>query len=194
MDSISEKRRIRDNARHLRMALPDRAARSRKIAATLDGLPEFADAATIMLYVDIGSEVQTRRLIDELIANGRRVVVPYCVGSKLRLFVLEGIDELTPGIFGIPEPLNHLRGLAHKSIDPREIDVVLLPGVAFDRQGGRIGQGKGYYDRFLRSLDPRTPLIGLAFECQVFPAVPVEQHDMRVTMVVTEENIYRRAL
>ncbi len=118
--------------------------------------------------------------------------MPYCEGDELRLFWLEDMAELAPGTLGIEEPLPRFRDLPKKSVGPAEIDLVLVPGVAFDPQGRRIGQGKGYYDRFLATLESRTKLVALAYQCQIFSSIPTDPHDFPIDIVVTEDNIYRR--
>ncbi len=192
--NIPLKQQLRAAARRRRRALSDKKERSEKIAATVRGLPEYLDAKTILFYVDAGSEVQTRPLIDEAMREGRRVVVPYCDDDELRLFWLENMAELAPATLGIEEPLPQLRDMPEKSVNPAEIDLVLVPGVAFDSRGCRIGQGGGYYDRFLTTLKSHTKLVALAYQCQIFSSIPTEPHDFPIDTVVTEDNIYRRQL
>ena len=194
--NITLKHKIRTEARRLRCELTGKKERSDKIAAAVRGLPEYIDARTILFYVNAGSEVRTRSLIDEVLRHGRRegrrVVVPYCEGDELRLFWLADMAELAPRTLGIEEPLPRFRDLPEKSVGPAEIDLVLVPGVAFDPQGGRIGQGKGYYDRFLATLESHTKLVALAYQCQIFSSIPTDPHDFPIDLVVTEDNIYRR--
>ncbi len=198
--NITLKHKIRTEARRLRCELTGKKERSDKIAAAVRGLPEYIDAKTILFYVDAGSEVRTRSLIDDVLRHdrrqgrrqGRRAVVPSCEGDELRLFWLEDMAELAPGTLGIEEPLPRFRDLPEKSVGPAEIDLVLVPGVAFDPQGRRIGQGKGYYDRFLATLESRSKLVALAYQCQIFSSIPTDPHDFPIDVVVTEDNIYRR--
>ena len=189
-NNIATKHQIRVEARRLRRELPDKEERSRKIAAALCKLPEYMDAKTVMFYVDSGSEVRTRPLIEEALRHGRCVVVPYCHGDELGLFRLEDMAELAPAAFGIEEPLPALRDLPERSVDCGKIDVVIVPGVAFDPHGGRIGQGKGFYDRFLNSLGSRARFVALAYHCQIFSSIPVNPHDIQMDVVVTEECVY----
>jgi 5-formyltetrahydrofolate cyclo-ligase len=76
-------------------------------------------------------------------------------------------------------------------VKPNELDLVMVPGTAFDPRGGRMGQGKGYYDRLLANARPDAPLVALAFECQVFPEIPVAPHDVFMDQVITEVKVYR---
>jgi 5-formyltetrahydrofolate cyclo-ligase len=191
-NNIAAKRQIRAEARRLRRELPDKDERSRKIAAALCGLPEYADAKTVVFYVDSGSEVRTRPLIEENLRCGRCVVVPYCEGDELGLFRLEDMAELAPATFGIDEPLPALRSLPERSIGREKIDLIIVPGVAFDPRGGRIGQGKGFYDRFLKTLDRSVNFVALAYQCQIFSSIPLDPHDIQMDVVVTEESFYHR--
>jgi 5-formyltetrahydrofolate cyclo-ligase len=118
------------------------------------------------------------------------IVVPYCVDGELELFLLESMDELELGMYRILEPKTELRAVAAKRIDVEELDLIMVPGVAFDRRGGRTGHGKGYYDKLLEHARPDTPLIALAFDCQLFPGIPMQSHDIFMDKVVTESTVY----
>jgi len=154
-------------------------------------LPELESAERVMVYVGSRSEVETRHLIDELLRLDKTLFVPWCDGDELRLFRLQSINELQPGAFGIPEPKHELRLLPDRQIDSAKIDVVFLPGLAFDAQGGRLGQGKGYYDRLLESVSQNCILIGLAFDVQLIEEVPTEPHDIKMDLIVTESEVIR---
>jgi 5-formyltetrahydrofolate cyclo-ligase len=184
------KQSIRAEAEARRRAMPDKDRASRVICARLAGLPEHAASRTVMGYLDRGSEVRTRRFFFAALGGGKRVVVPFCEGDRLGLFLLESTDELAPGTFGIPEPKAELRTLEAKRVAPRELDLVVVPGVAFDRHGARLGHGKGYYDRLLADVRPDARLVGLAFECQVFPEIPTEPHDVCMDRLITETAVY----
>jgi 5-formyltetrahydrofolate cyclo-ligase len=127
-----------------------------------------------------------------VLASGRTLVLPR-VDRETRLLVLHevrGLDtELRPGTWGIPEPAP----ARCRPVAPAEIDFVLVPGLVFDPDGGRIGYGAGYYDRLLGSWpEPLPPLVAAAFELQVVPAVPVLATDRRVDLVVTESRTYSK--
>jgi 5-formyltetrahydrofolate cyclo-ligase len=143
-----------------------------------------------LLYVDARSEVRTRRLLPIARRQGKRTVVPYCVGDRLEVLSLKDVDELTLGTFGILEPKMELRDSPARRVEPAELDLVVVPGVAFDRTGGRLGHGKGYYDRFLRTVRSDATLVGFAFECQLFPSIPMQAHDVPVHKVITEKSVY----
>jgi 5-formyltetrahydrofolate cyclo-ligase len=185
-----QKREIRGQARANRLRQTDKAGLSRLIRRRFLALPEYVEAATVMLYLDQGPEVRTRPLVPAAWKDGKRVVVPYCAGDRLELFRLDDLDELFPGAHAILEPKAPLRSRADRKAQVAELDLILVPGVAFDRQGGRLGQGKGYYDRLLCHVRPGTALIGLAFECQLVPRVPMLPHDVFMHKLITEKAVY----
>ena len=154
-------------------------------------LPEYAMASTVMFYVGVRSEVRTRTDLESALDSGKTIVVPWCnAHSKLELFRLNSMDELAIGMYGIPEPRQRMRCLPEKQVAMEEIDLIMVPGLAFDPRGARMGHGKGYYDRLLEHARPNTPLIALAFECQMFDAIPVAPHDVFMDKVITEDRIY----
>lgn len=184
--SKDELRRI---ALERRATLPDKDALSSQIMETLVALPEFAAAATVLVYLDARSEVRTRPALPRLLAGSRRIVVPWCDGNHLRLFLLQDLSELDSGRFGILEPRGELRERPDRNVDPRDLDLLAIPGVAFDRRGGRVGHGRGYFDRLLADARPEATLIGLAYDCQVFEQVPMEELDVPMDFLVTESGV-----
>lgn len=192
-DLLTEKKeKIRQVAHARRRDQPDKDQLSRKIVDTALSLPEIQAARTLLFYVDVRDEVRTQHALPQALCSDRRVIVPWCNDSgELELFHLEELSELETGRYGILEPRPELRMRPKKCLPPGELDAVLVPGVAFDRTGGRLGHGKGYYDRLLTRVRPDCSLIGLAFECQVFEAIPMSEHDVRMNFVVTEQSEYR---
>jgi 5-formyltetrahydrofolate cyclo-ligase len=182
---------LRKEAHARRRALADKEALSRRISATLAARPEYLAARTVLFYVDFGDEVRTRPLIVEALTQGKHVVVPYCVGSRLGLFHLRDMNELVEGTYTILEPRTELREQEDRQVDLAEVDLVVVPGVAFDARGARLGHGRGYYDRLLADARPETVLIALAFECQMFPEIPAEPHDVLMDWIITEDHVYR---
>jgi 5-formyltetrahydrofolate cyclo-ligase len=140
--------------------------------------------------LDVRSEVRTREYLPMALAHGKKVVVPYCVEGDLELFHLESMDELAVGMYKILEPRAELRTLPEKRVDVSEVDLIMVPGVAFDRTGARMGHGFGYYDKMLEHARAGTPLVALAFECQLFPEIPTQSHDIFMDKIITERAIY----
>lgn len=187
-DPQTRKAFIRELARKNRVAQKDKDELSRAICAKFVALPAYAAAKTVMWYVDAGSEVRTRHTLPEALAHGKRVVVPWCVveTNELDLCHLEDMSEMEAGAYKILEPRPELRNLPKKRVRPEELDLVMVPGTAFDLRGGRMGQGKGYYDRLLANARPDAPLVALAFDCQIFDEIPVAPHDVFMDLVLTE--------
>jgi len=187
-DPQARKAAIREQARKNRVAQKDKDAVSRVICDKFMALPAYAAAKTVMWYVDAGSEVRTRHTLPAALGHGKRVVVPWCVveTNTLELFLLEDVSELVEGAYKILEPKEELRSLPAKVVKPEELDLVMVPGTAFDPRGGRMGQGKGYYDRLLATARADAPLVGMAFDCQVFDEIPVAPHDVFMDLVLTE--------
>jgi 5-formyltetrahydrofolate cyclo-ligase len=187
-DPQTMKSHIRALARKNRVAQKNKDELSRTICGKFTALPAYSAAKTVMWYVDAGSEVRTRHTLPEALKHGKRVVVPWCVveTNELELFLLEDVSELVEGAYKILEPKTELRGLPSKKIRPEELDLVMVPGTAFDLRGGRMGQGKGYYDRLLSNARADAPLVALAFDCQIFDNIPVAPHDVFMDEVLTE--------
>jgi len=173
-----------------RLSAADRNRKSRLIEENLWQLDEISRAKTLFIYVHFRSEVETLALIRHCIARGKRVGVPLTdvQNSRLLPYVIHDPDQdLQPGYCGIPEPV---RGRL-SALDPGAIDTVVLPGSVFDEQGGRLGYGGGYYDRFLTKDAPQARRVGIAFEEQIVAQVPLLAHDQRLHVLVTEERIIR---
>ena len=181
---------IRKQAHENRRAQQEKDAVSQKIVDRFMDLPEYDSSKTVMFYVDVRDEVRTRQALPAALSSGKRIVVPYCVDGELELFWLEKMEELELGMYRILEPKNDLRLVENKRLQPTDLDLIMVPGVAFDRQGGRTGHGKGYYDKLLQHARLDAPLIALAFECQIFEKIPAESHDIYMDKVVTEDVVY----
>ena len=181
---------IREQAHANRKAQLNKDEISRQIVAKFMTLAEYAAATTVMFYVDVRNEVRTRPDLAHALASGKRIVVPYCVDGVLELFHLENMAELETGMYKILEPRANLRAVEAKQVVVEELDLIMVPGVAFDRRGGRTGHGKGYFDKLLEHARRDAPLVALAFECQVFDEIPTEGHDIFMDKVVTEAAVY----
>ena len=189
-DLHARKQLIREQSHANRNAQPDKDEISRHIVASFMAQPEYAAARAVMFYVDVRSEVRTRNDLAAALQTGKKIVVPYCVDGELELFHLTDPDELSVGMYRILEPKPELRSLEAHRVDVQEIDLIIVPGVAFDREGGRTGHGKGYYDKLLEHARADTPLVALAFECQLFEKIPMQDHDVFMDKVITEKVVY----
>ena len=185
---MNSKTEIRKSLLSLRNSLSTKeiTTGSSEIVARLMRIEEIRKAATLMVYLSFGSEVRTDDLIRWCWEEGKRIVVPFChvESRELTACRIDGFDELKTGHYGIRAPKEGLL----RPVDGREIEVILVPAVAFDRRGYRIGYGGGYYDRFL----PRTPQavkIGVAFASQIIEEIPVDGHDLPVDLIVTEREV-----
>jgi 5-formyltetrahydrofolate cyclo-ligase len=161
------------------------AARAARRALT----PEVQSAERLMLYVSARDELGTHDLLQQLLAGDRTVAVPYCDGDVLRLARLRSTEELALGAFNIPEPVVAVRRNRDRAVDVAEIELFVVPGVAFDRRGARLGHGAGHFDRLLAGASPAATVWGLAFACQVFAEVPLLPHDVQVQRIVTEDEV-----
>jgi 5-formyltetrahydrofolate cyclo-ligase len=194
LDLYQEKHHLRATAHLRRLHLQDGPRLGRLIVDRLTALPEYAAAATVLCYVSFRTEVATHDLLSQMLGEGKRIVVPYCEANELHLFRFHDFADLSPRTLGILEPKTELRARDDRHVPVEEINLYIIPGLAFDRQGGRLGYGKGYFDRLLSLARPDALLAAVAFECQLFDAVPVLPHDVRVDAIVTESNLYRRTL
>lgn len=192
METMQERKKtIRDQAHANRNAQERKDELSVEICAKFAALPEYVRAKTVMYYIDVRSEVRTRHALPAALAQGKKIVVPWCNDQgELELFHLENMDELAVGMYKILEPKPELRLLPTKQVEPTQLDLIMVPGVAFDRTGARMGHGKGYYDKLLQHARRDAPLVALAFECQLFPEIPTAPHDIFMDMIITEKAIY----
>jgi 5-formyltetrahydrofolate cyclo-ligase len=189
-DFQTRKKALREQAHANRNAQPDKDGLSQQICQKLVELPQYQAARTVLYYVDARSEVRTRHYLPEALTHGKKIVVPYCVEGELELFHLTSMDELALGMYRILEPKAELRPLPEKKVDVQELDLIVVPGVAFDRRGARMGHGFGYYDKLLWQARPDALLAALAFECQLFDEIPTEAHDIFMDRLITEKAVY----
>ena len=161
----------------------ERRRRSKAIGRKVVRLTAFRRAQMVCCYVALPYEVQTWQLIEDMLARGKRVVVPVVQPRTKRLLLSEVRDpvtELARGAFGVWEPVPGAR----RPVPMRDLDLVLVPGIAFDRRGHRLGHGLGYFDRFLARLPKAIPTMGLAFRFQLLDRLPTAAHDHAVQKVL----------
>lgn len=185
-----DKSALREIARQrLQANAPFRDAKSTAIWNTLVQRTEFEDArknGQLMVYLDFGDEVQTEKFLRRYSFSQNGIIIPLCQSGEIVAVKIFSWDEMEPGIFGILEPKKKVVTHPKHIVPLNEIRFVLVPGLAFDRQGNRLGRGKGYYDRFLKKLPQGAVTVGLAFECQIFENVLVDSNDLPVQQVITE--------
>jgi len=185
------KQTLRTEAHARRKAQENKDELSNTICETFAAMPSYEKADTVLFYVDVRSEVRTRGYLPEALGHDKKIIVPWCNDEgELELFHLESMDELEIGMYKILEPRPDLRHLPEKQVTPDSLDLIMVPGVAFDRQGGRMGHGKGYYDKLLQHARADTPLVAPAFECQLFPEIPMDSHDIYMDLIITEKSTY----
>jgi 5-formyltetrahydrofolate cyclo-ligase len=154
---------------------------SEKIAEFVENLPVFQSSHRIALYHALPDEVQTVGLLERW-HKSKQVFLPVVLGNELVMCPYTGESELQPGSFGIMEPQGEL-----PPEEPSSLDLLIVPGVAFDRDKNRLGRGKGFYDRLLADLD--VPTIGLCFDFQLFTQIPTDAHDRRMSYIITESGV-----
>jgi 5-formyltetrahydrofolate cyclo-ligase len=187
---MDEKARLRKVVLERRERADDRTAHSEAIGRFVTGLPEYAGARTISWFVGVKSEVMTLPMVADALAARRRVALPWVAPDELKLALVGSLEEVEPAPFGLLEPKEALRQDQARAVPPGDVDFFVVPGVAFDRHGGRLGHGRGYYDRLLAHARPDATLAGLCFEVQLVDEVPMLEHDVRLDYVVTEQGVY----
>lgn len=164
------------------------ACKTAAILQRLRQLVPFQRAQDLLIYLDFRNEVRTDGLIRELLDTNRKVYIPVTNPASHTLTISQLVEpdqDLVRSHFGLLEP--HPDAL--RPVDPATIDLVIVPGIVFDRKGYRIGFGAGYYDRFLATLSTSIPLISLIYEFQLVDRIPKEAHDIPVHILVTENRI-----
>lgn len=187
-----EKKELRKKIIDLRDRLtpPEIYEKSSLIAEKLFNLPAYEYAGAVMFFISFGSEVDTRDMVEETIKRGKLALAPKALPKTRELIpskVLNWSEDLAPGAYGIPEPSDDML----RPCDPGIIDLLIVPGVAFDLKGNRLGYGGGYYDRFFPLLKPGTPLVALVYDFQIQPDIPVESWDCPVDIIITEKRIIK---
>lgn len=186
-DLSAEKAAVRAAARAARSAIagPARIAGAEALAERLLALPELAGARVVLAYGAAPEEIDVAPAVAALRAQGVTIAYPRIDGpGELGVCPINDDIELVRGTFGLREPAAHA-----PACDVSPLDAVLVPGVAFDDEGRRLGFGGGYYDRLIPRLRPDCALIGVAFDEQIVPRVPAEAHDARVHKVVTPTRV-----
>lgn len=175
MDKKELRARIR--ARKRQMTPEEIALRSEKLRQALLETDRYRAAETIYGYLPYNQEVRTVPILEQALRDGKQVAVPKVVGDTMRFIRLTDLSRVAPGYAGIPEPVDD----GPEAADPHAL--VLMPGLAFDREGHRIGYGGGFYDRFLAE-EPEHPTVALCYDFQLLPHLDVEAFDVPVDLVL----------
>ena len=175
MDKTLLRKQIRDQKRAMTEAQIEE--KSRLLGEKFAASEAYQNAKTIYGYLPYNQEVRTVPMLQQAIRDGKKVAVPRVCGDDMIFFYMTDFDRVEKSSFGIPEPL----GDEPVADDPTAL--VLMPGLAFDKEGHRIGYGGGFYDRFLED-EPNHPTVALCYAFQVFPALDTEEHDIPVDLVI----------
>lgn len=175
---------LRTLARARRAALDDRAQRSAAITARVVALDAFQQARVVHTYLSIGAEVATYPLAAAILAAGKGLIVP--VVTRDKRVIHSWLDQLDPDAFD-PGPLGTVIPKQLRPAQPTDWQLILVPLLAFDRRGYRLGYGKGHYDGILQA--PHSLAVGLAFACQACERVPTEPHDQPLDLIITESEV-----
>ncbi len=189
-DEASRKQSLREELAQRRKAMsPDFIdTRGLKVQARFLATPYYANARTVALYAPIRGEVPTRDILTAAIADGKVVCYPlsHVHGRILSFRAITSELQLEPGRLGVREPSN-----ASELIPVDQIDLFVVPGLGFSREGKRLGRGGGYYDATLKAASPRSRRVGLAFSEQLVEALPATEEDVEMDLVVTEAESFR---
>lgn len=176
------KQQIRDEILYKRakLAETEKAPLDNAVTSYIEELPEFQNAKEVLIYIPIHGEVDATELFNKY-KEEKKFVLPRIIPKekKLSLFEIETLDDLEKGTYNIPEPLTHL-----PQVTPEELDLAIIPGVAYEKNGHRIGYGGGFYDRLIKKLS--CPTIGVAYDFQIVKNIEGEDHDEKVDILVTE--------
>lgn len=181
---VLEKKALRSSVISSRDALParEREQASERVCEDISSMTPYLRASSILAFASFGSELNTQSLLRRVISDGKNLILPRVnkATQQLQLHRIKALNALIPGIWGILEP--HADAIV---FDLADIELIIVPGVAFDRAGFRIGYGKGFYDKLLSAANPATTRLSAAFDCQIVDAVPNDAHDERVDLIIT---------
>lgn len=175
MDKTELRREIR--ARKRAMTEAEIEERSARLAQLFFASGAYQNAKTIYGYLPYNQEVRTVPMLERALKDGKKVAVPKVYGDEMKFLYLDDLNAVAKGYAGIPEPI------ADEPVAHDETALVLMPGLAFDPQGHRIGYGGGFYDKFL-AAEPNHPTLALCYEFQMLPKLDVEDHDIPVDTVL----------
>ena len=162
----------------------DKTSMDKKIIESFKKEDSYKKARGIFIYIGFGSEINTKVIIEDALKKGKEVYVPKVKGKEMLLIKIDSLENLVTSSYGILEPIGD-----NNNFDVDKLDLLVMPGVAFDNSGNRIGYGGGYYDRFLEKNKTNAEKIALAYEFQILNSINNEKHDVNVDKIITEERI-----
>ena len=174
-----DKKALRSAIRQRKRAMTEEeiVSKSEKLGQLLAGNELYKNAKTFYGYLPYNQEVRTAPMLEQAIREGKRVAVPKCYGQEMKFIYLDDLSQVAPGYAGIPEPI------ADGPVADDPTALVLMPGMAFDPQGHRIGYGGGFYDKFL-AREPDHPTLALCYDFQMLDALETEEYDIPVDCVL----------
>lgn len=183
---MEEKAAFRREALRVRSRVACREEKSEAVAGYVLNIAWFKAAETVFAYLSYRSEVAAMPIVREAFRQGKRVAVPKVEGDRMQFYEITSEAEIKAGYKGIPEPVS-----CESAVVPKDGDLILVPGTAFDRCGYRMGYGGGFYDRYLSENRAAYKTLGLAFSEQIYERIPGDEYDVRLDMIITEKGAVR---
>ena len=156
-----------------------------KIVSVFLASEQYHESSSLLIYVSVGDEIDTYGIISRVFADNKSVAVPYCKGKTMEFYEIASLNELIPGAYGIPSVDTENK----EPFIPNDGTLCIVPALAFDRSGGRIGYGGGFYDRYLSRYSVST--LGLCYEKCLLESIPLEEHDVRIDCIITENELIK---
>ena len=168
------------NERRKEIQINEIMVNSKIISRKIFSMEEYIKTECVYIYMDFNGEVSTKEIIEESLKTGKRVAIPKIENEEMSFHYINSVEDTQEGYFGVREPI--------KNNLCNEQGIIIMPGVAFDKQKHRIGYGKGYYDKYLQN-NLELYKIAIAFEFQIFDEIPHEEHDILPNIIITEKQI-----
>ncbi|ERJ10902.1 5-formyltetrahydrofolate cyclo-ligase [Haloplasma contractile] len=188
MDLVERKKMIRQMIMYNRDVIDqqERLSMDQSVFERLTNSKEFNDAESIFIFVSFRSEVDTHRIIQKAIDLGKRVCVPKIEKKSegMTPYQIQSLDQLEEGYYGVLEPK-----YGCELCDKETIDLIIMPGLAFDAKGGRVGYGGGFYDHFINSMETSVRKLAIAYDFQVLDKVPMGENDQLVDQIITDQRV-----
>ena len=190
-DIKAEKKRIRKEIKNQFRTIPisDFDAKSKKVLDKLKKLPEWKNAETVLIFLSLPDEIKTEGIINEALEENKKTAVPRINGNDIVFHYIKSVNSsLIIHPLGIAEPSPSTP--VFNSLSADEKTLILVPGLAFDKNCFRLGRGKGFYDKFLSGIDKSVKKIGIGYDFQIVESVPAEDHDFPLDSVITDTSIF----